>query len=98
MTHRGPFQPLPFCDSVILYNKQMWSSCSRLYKRGKKALFVAFFMSKFKEGVKNSSPKNRHFLLDVCMLAFLGFLKHSVDKLLKLFSSNFCENFLNLNF
>jgi len=26
MTHRGPFQPLLFCDSVILY----WNVCSRI--------------------------------------------------------------------
>jgi len=35
MTHRRPFQPLPFCDSVILYwsgtqGSSAWIPCVRL--------------------------------------------------------------------
>jgi len=37
MTHRGPFQPLPFCDSVILWLRgegcRAGSICLDRYKR-----------------------------------------------------------------
>ena len=26
MTHRGPFQPVPFCDSVILFAMKLWKT------------------------------------------------------------------------
>lgn len=60
-------------------SKQMQCSYSRLYKRKKKKAFADFLMNKCKEGMKKSSPKLRYFLLNVCMLAFLLFLKHVVD-------------------
>jgi len=48
MTHRGPFQPLPFCDSVILCNiLPAWSEGSQglvpdnISKRGYACLSTA---------------------------------------------------------
>jgi len=34
MTHRGPFQPLPFCDSVILLVKSRLAEMSLLMAGG----------------------------------------------------------------
>ena len=34
MTHRGPFQPLPFCDSVIFHNNWLFHSSRNMYWMG----------------------------------------------------------------
>jgi len=34
MTHRGPFQPLLFCDSVILYQKSVITGNQQLPIKG----------------------------------------------------------------
>jgi len=35
MTHRGPFQPLPFCDSVILLQENPGTAVCRVWDRAR---------------------------------------------------------------